>query len=251
MTKLAGKTAVITGASSGIGRAMALAFAREGASLVINYRQSADKAAALVEEITGAGGDARAMQADVADENAVRELVESARDCLGGIDIWVNNAGADILTGAGAALEDTDKLARLIETDLKGTMNSCWRVAPLMQQRGKGVILNMSWDLSVHGLGGRNPQMFSAVKAGVLGFSKSLAQSYAPQVRVNVLAPGWIATAFAENHMDQDYYEARIGEIPLRRFGRPEDVADAAVFLVSDAAGYITGQVVNINGGLI
>lgn len=251
MTKLAGKSAVITGASSGIGRAMALAFAREGASLVINYRQSTDRAAALVREITGSGGNALAVPADVADEEAVRQLVERARDSLGGIDIWVNNAGADILTGAGAELENADKLARLIDTDLKGTMNCCWQVAPLMRNKGKGVILNMSWDLSVHGFGGRNPQMFSAVKAGVLGFSKSLALSYAPEVRVNVLAPGWIATAFAENHMEQDYYEARIGEIPMRRFGRPGDVAAAAVFLVSDDAGYITGQVVNINGGLI
>lgn len=251
MAKLEGKTAVVTGASSGIGRAMALAFAREGARLVVNYKRSGEKAAALAEEIAAGGGQALAIQADVADENQVAALVDRAREYLDGIDIWVNNAGADILTGAGAELEDAEKLSHLIEVDLKGTMNSCWRVAPLMKERGQGVILNMSWDLSVHGLKGRNPQMFSAVKAGVLGFSKSLAWSYAPEVRVNVLAPGWIATAFAEGVMDQDYYEARIAEIPLRRFGKPEDVADAAVFLVSDAAGYITGQAVNINGGLI
>lgn len=251
MAKLEGKSAVITGASSGIGRAMALAFAREGARLVVNYNQSEGKASALAEEITGLGGEVLPVQANVTDENDVARLVASARNYLDGIDIWVNNAGADILTGAGAELEDAEKLAHLIEVDLKGTMNSCWSVAPLMKERGQGVILNMSWDLSVHGLKGRNPQMFSAVKAGILGFSKSLAWSYAPEVRVNVLAPGWIATAFAEEVMDQDYYEARIGEIPLRRFGKPEDVADAAVFLVSDAAAYITGQVVNINGGLI
>ncbi|MEJ2760011.1 MAG: SDR family oxidoreductase [Gammaproteobacteria bacterium] len=251
MGKLTGKSAVITGASSGIGRAIALAFASEGARLVVNYKHSQDKADELVGEIEGMGGQAVAVRADVADENDVMDLVVRAREFLTDIDIWINNAGADILTGRGAELEDTKKLSLLIDVDMKGTINSCWRIAPLMKERGGGVILNMSWDLSIHGFHGRNPQMFSAVKAGILGFSKSLAWSYAPEVRVNVLAPGWIETSFAEQQMEREYYQARIEEIPMRRFGKPVDVAAAAVFLASDEAAYITGQVININGGTV
>jgi len=109
----------------------------------------------------------------------------------------------------------------------------------------------MSWDLAMHGISGRNPQMFAAVKAGVIGFSKAFTKSYGPEVRVNVLAPGWIETEFAHEVMPDDYYQARINEIPLRRFGTPEDVAQAALFLASDNASYMTGEVININGGLI
>lgn len=251
MAKLEGKCAVITGASSGIGRAIALAFAREGTKLVVNYNRSGNRAQALVNEITELGGDVLAVRADISDDSQVMELVDSSRDFLKQIDIWVNNAGADILTGRNAKISDAEKLSLLVDVDLKGTINSCWQIAPLMKKQGSGVILNMSWDLSTHGFHGRNPQMFSAVKAGILGFSKSLAWSYAPEVRVNVLAPGWIETSFAEEVMAQEYYDARISEIPMQRFGKPGDVASAAVFLASDAAAYITGQVININGGTI
>jgi 3-oxoacyl-[acyl-carrier protein] reductase len=120
-----------------------------------------------------------------------------------------------------------------------------------MEQAGHGVIINMTWDLAIHGFQGRNPQMFAAVKAGVRGFSQSLAKSVAPDVRVNLLAPGWIETAFAEELMKTTYYQERISEIPLSRFGKPEDVANAALYLASDEASYITGQIININGGLV
>jgi 3-oxoacyl-[acyl-carrier protein] reductase len=129
-------------------------------------------------------------------------------------------------------------------------MRCCWAAAAQMRSQGRGVILNMSWDLSLHGFPGRNPQLFAAAKAGVIGFSKSLAMEFAPQVRVNVLAPGWIETAYAGSAMPRDYHAARIAEIPLGRFGTAEDVAGAALFLASDQASYITGQVLNINGGL-
>ena len=251
MQRLKGKTAVITGASNGIGNAIARHFAGEGADLVIHYHRSSDKAESLRAELAAAGRRVETVQADVADLDECRRLVQEAREALGGIDIWVNNAGADILTGDGAKMEDAEKLSRLIDVDLKGTINTCWEVAPLMKERGSGVILNTSWDLSIHGFHGHNPQMFSAVKAGVLGFSKSLARTYAPEVRVNILAPGWIETAFAEEVMHQEYYQARVDEIPLKRFGTPDDVAKTALFLASDDAGYLTGQVININGGIV
>ncbi|OGT66326.1 MAG: hypothetical protein A3I13_02215 [Gammaproteobacteria bacterium RIFCSPLOWO2_02_FULL_47_50] len=250
MLQLEQKTAVITGASSGIGRSMALAFAREGARVVVNYNNSVARAETVVSEIRSNGGHAVAIQANVGHPDQVENLIRTTQAEFGKIDIWVNNAGADILTGSGAKLSDEEKLHQLIEIDLKGTIACCWALVPVMQGQGRGVIINMSWDLAIHGFHGRNPQMFAAVKAGVLGFSRSFASTYGPVIRVNILAPGWIHTSFAEEMMDRKYYEARISEIPLGRFGTPEDVAEAAVFLASDASSYMTGEMIKINGGL-
>ena len=242
---------MVTGASSGIGRAIALAFAGEGARVAVNYNRSEERAQDVVREIRGLSGQALAVQADIADPDAVAGLIETAVAEFGRIDVWVNNAGADILTGSGARLADRQKLSMLTDVDLKGTIQCCWAVADVMQRQGGGVIINMSWDQAVHGYQGTNPQMFSAVKAGIHAFSKSLAKTVAPAVRVNVLAPGWIATAFAAEVMEQDYHAERLKEIPLKRFGTPEDVAAAAVFLASDESAYITGAVLNVGGGVV
>lgn len=250
--RLQGKTAVITGASTGIGRAIARLFAAQGARVGINYNRSRAEAVNLAAEIERDGGSAFAVQADVSSPDDVDRLVAETLERLGGrIDVWANIAGADILTGEGAQLEDRAKLTRLIDVDLRGTIYCCWRVAPIMQQQhGGGVILNMSWDLVLQGMEGRNPEMFAAVKAGVMGFSKCLARSFAPQVRVNDLAPGWIETAFAQEEMRQDFYQSVIAKTPLERFGSPEDVAWAALYLASDEAAFITGQTLKVNGGL-
>ena len=250
MPQLKDKTTVITGSSSGIGRAIALAFAGEGARVVVNYNKSRERAQEVVREIQGLPAQALAVQADVADADAIGNLIDTARAEFGRIDVWVNNAGADILTGAGAALTDRQKLARLIEVDLKGTIQCSWAAAEVMQRQGHGVIINLSWDQAPYGYRGTNPQMFSAVKAGVQAFSKSLAKTVAPAVRVNVLAPGWIATSFATDVMEEEYYRARCAEIPLQRFGAPADVARAAVFMASDNASYITGTTLNVGGGV-
>jgi 3-oxoacyl-[acyl-carrier protein] reductase len=249
--RLQGRKAVVTGASSGIGRAMALAFGAEGCDVIVNYRRSARRAEEVVEEIRARGTQAFAVGADVSASDGVAELLARARQHLGTPDIWINNAGADILTGDGARADDVTKLRALLDVDLKGTMECCWAIAPHMVAAGRGVILNMSWDLALRGLRGRNPQMFAAVKAGVLGFSRALAKDLAPAVRVNVLAPGWIRTAFADGVMAPEYLEQRRREIPMGRFGLAAEVAAAAVFLASDDAAYITGQVLNINGGLV
>lgn len=248
--RLAGRRAVVTGASSGIGRAIALAFAREGAKVVVNYAHSAARAAEVVATIVAAGGTAQAVQADVAQADAVEGLVREAERALGGIDIWANIAGADILTGDGAKASLLAKLNHLIDVDLRGTMLCAWAVAPLMQAQGGGVILNMSWDLALRGMAERHAEMFAATKAGVTGFTRSLARSLAPIIRVNEVAPGWIATAFAETAMTPECRAQVLAQIPLARFGSPDDVAAAALFLCSDDAAFITGQTLKVNGGL-
>ena len=248
--RLAGRRAVVTGASSGIGRAIALAFAREGAKVVVNYAHSAARAAEVVATIVAAGGTAQAVQADVAQASAVEGLVRDAERALGGIDIWANIAGADILTGDGAKASDLAKLNHLIDVDLRGTLLCAWAVAPLMQAQGGGVILNMSWDLALRGMAERHAEMFAATKAGVTGFTRSLARSLAPIIRVNEVAPGWITTAFAETAMAPEYRAQVVAQTPLARFGSPDDVAAAAVFLCSEEAAFITGQTLKVNGGL-
>ena len=151
MSRLEDKVTVITGASSGIGRAIALAYAGEGAQVVVNYNKSEGRAQDVVGEIQGLQGQAIAIQADVADQDSVNSLIETATTRFGPIDVWVNNAGADILTGSGAELADREKLSVLVDVDLKGTIQCCWSVAEIMQRQGRGVILNMSWDQAAHG----------------------------------------------------------------------------------------------------
>ena len=250
--RLHGKRAVVTGASSGIGRAVAQLLAHEGAQVVVNYRASRAAAESVVAEITARGGVATALQADVSVESDVQRLVSAAAAALGGgFEIWVNLAGADILTGASAALSDNAKLTRLIETDLRGTMLASWAATPILAAAERSCIINTSWDLALHGMAGRNPEMFAAVKAGITGFTRALARSLAPRIRVNEVAPGWIETAFATTAMADDYRQQVIDLTPLRRFGQPQDVASAVVFLASDEAAFVTGQTLMVNGGLV
>lgn len=246
---LAQQRALITGASSGIGRAIALAFARAGADVIIAYHQREAEAHAAAREATAFDIDASVIQADLARPDDADRLVNEAFTRFGRIDVWVNNAGSDILTGAVARLAPREKLDRLINVDLRATVLCSWAAAERMQaQRAGGVILNMSWDHALTGMVGREAEVFAAVKGGVQAFSVSLARTVAPAVRVNVLAPGWITTAFATELSDGE--RERIAQsTPLGRWGDPEDVAQAAVFLASPAASFLTGVVLPINGG--
>ncbi|HKE78323.1 MAG TPA: SDR family oxidoreductase, partial [Solirubrobacteraceae bacterium] len=217
----------MTGASSGIGRAIAETFAAEGATVLLTYRTSSEGAREVADAIAGRGGRALVAQADLGTREACERLVARARDELGRVDVWVNNAGADVLTGDAAAWEWERKLDTLLAVDLKGTIACSYAIGEIMrgQERG-GAIVNMSWDHATTGMAGENPQLFSAVKGAVLGFSKSLAHALFPDVRVNVLSPGWIETSFAE-HADRDFYESVAQATPLKRWGRPQDVAAA------------------------
>jgi 3-oxoacyl-[acyl-carrier protein] reductase len=249
---LTGRAVVVTGASSGIGQAIALAMARAGADVAVTYRVNAHGAQETAASISALGRRSVALQVDLANGAAgIRAMGDAARSALGGLDVWVNNAGADILTGEGDTLSDLEKLDLLLTVDLRGTMLASWEAVALLdaQPRG-GAIINMSWDHVLTGMEGRNPQMYSAVKGGILSFSKSLARSVAPRIRVNVLAPGWIETAFGSN-LDEARRQAVAASTPLGRWGTPEDVAGAAVFLASPAASFMTGQMMMIGGGIV
>lgn len=163
--------------------------------------------------------------------------------------MWVNNAGADILTGEAASWPSDRKLQALLDLDLQATIRCSKAVAPRLR-RG-GLILNMGWDhAATGGIGGDDVELHAAVKAAVLGFSKALARSVAPDVRVNVLCPGWIETAFGAG-ADRSFHERVAASTPMRRWGTPDDVAATAVWLASPRASFITGQAININGGVV
>src|SRR5213076_861087 len=247
---LDGKVAVVTGASSGIGRAIALAYAAAGADVAVTYRKNRRGADETADGARAAGRRAEAIRADVAEQGDLDALAETLRRTFGHVDVWVNNAGADILTGDAARLSRTEKLDRLLAVDLRGTLLASWKAVELMDvQPSGGVILNMSWD---HVLGGglksEYAQVFCAAKGGVYSFSRALAHSVAPRIRVNVLGPGWIETAYG-SELDPAVKQRISAKIPLARWGTPEDIAYAAVYLASDAAAYVTGQMLLINGG--
>jgi 3-oxoacyl-[acyl-carrier protein] reductase len=241
----------VTGASSGIGRAIAEAYAAAGAVVLLTHRESPERAREVADAVAARGGRALVRQADLATRNACERLVADARETLGRLDVWVNNAGADVLTGDAAVWEWERKLDTLLAVDLKGTIACSYAAGDVMreQERG-GTIVNMSWDHVTTGMAGENPQLFAAVKGGVLAFSKSLARALAPDVRVNVLCPGWIETAFGE-HADPEFHRSVAQHTPLGRWGRPQDVAGAALYLASPEAGFVTGQAINVNGGVV
>jgi 3-oxoacyl-[acyl-carrier protein] reductase len=241
----------VTGASSGIGRGIAETFGAEGAMVLLTHHASPERAREVADAIVARGGRALVRQADLATRDACERLVADAREQLGRIDVWVNNAGADVLTGEAAGWEWERKLDLLLAVDLKGTIACSYAIGEVMreQERG-GAIVNMSWDHVTTGMAGENPQLFAAVKGGVLAFSKSLARSLAPAVRVNVLCPGWIETSFGEQ-ADPDFHRSVAQDTPLGRWGSPEDVAGAAVYLASPEAAFVTGQAINVNGGVV
>lgn len=246
---LAGLAVLVTGGSSGIGRAIAVAAATAGADVALTYRANEDGARQTASAIQALGRRATVQQLDVTDDAAVRAAGLAARQALGRLDVWVNNAGADILTGDAASLTDVQKLDLLLAVDLRGTVLASWHAAALLGEHG-GVIINMSWDHVLTGMPGVNPQMFAAVKGGVLAFSKSLARTVAPRVRVNVIAPGWIETAFGTG-LDEAVRLQIAGATPMQRWGTPDDVAGAVVFLASPAAAFLTGQMLMVGGGIV
>jgi 3-oxoacyl-[acyl-carrier protein] reductase len=245
--ELAGLRCLVTGSTSGIGRAIALELATAGADVIVHGRSLA-AASDLVSQITQRGVRSGVLLAELRLPEHRSGLVESAWRLWDGIDAWVNNAGADTLTGEAADWPFERKLQELLAVDVSATMLLGREVGRRMKERGSGVIVNMGWDQAETGMEGDSGQLFAAAKAAVMAFSKSLALSLAPEVRVNCLAPGWIRTAWGESASAR-WQERVRRETPLGRWGTPEDVAAAARWLVSPAASFLTGQVVRVNGG--
>ncbi len=234
---LEGKTALVTGGSRGIGRAIAVELAEAGASVVVGYRSGGDEANAVVSEIGG-----RAVEADVSDAEEARRLVEEAGD----LDILVNNAG---LTRDGVLARMTDEDWRaVIETNLSSVFYTCRAAARGMMRKRSGAIVNVSSIVGVHGNWGQ--ANYAASKAGIIGFTKSLARELGSRnVRANVVAPGYVKTRLTDV-LPEDATKAMLDNTPLGRLGEPSDVAGAVRFLCSDEASFITGEVLLVDGGL-
>jgi 3-oxoacyl-[acyl-carrier protein] reductase len=244
--RLAEKTAIVTGASRGIGRSIALSLAREGAAVVVNFRKNEEAATQVAGEISKAGGRAACFQADVSDFAQAQDLIAYAVEQFGDLHILVNNAGATrdglIMT---MAEEDWDFV---IETNLKSTFNCARAAVRHMIRRRFGRIINIS---SVAGqMGNPGQTNYSASKAGQIGFTKALAREVASRnITVNAIAPGYIDTDLTRDLPEKTITDI-LNMVPLKRMGLPEDIAEAAVYLASDQAGYVTGQVLSIDGGM-
>jgi 3-oxoacyl-[acyl-carrier protein] reductase len=244
------KNVLVTGASSGIGRAIALRCAQAGADLAITYRKNQEGAEATAREIQGLGRRAEVLRIDVSREQDIEALATQLSRQFSPVDVWINNAGADILTGDGGRLSRLQKLDLVLAVDLRGTVLASWAAVELMRKQGGGTIINMAWDHILQGMEGENPGVYAAAKGGVASFSRSLARDVAPDIRVNILAPGFIETAFGEE-ANPEFRRKVVEMTPMRRWGKPDDVAGAAVFLASDESAFLTGQTIMVNGGVV
>jgi len=250
MGRLDGRVAVVTGASRGIGRAIALALGQAGADVVVDYAQAGAQADSVVREVESLGRRAMAVRADVALPADVQRLLDQTLASFGRVDAWVNNAGADILTGPARTWPEETKWDRVMAVDLKGTWLCSRTAAAAMSERGEGVIVNVSWDHVAHGMGNPAAAIYAAAKGGVSAMSRCLAREFAPRVRVNVVAPGWIMTDWLAGS-DEATRRTVAAATPLGRWGTPADVASAVVFLVSPEASFISGETILVGGGVV
>jgi 3-oxoacyl-[acyl-carrier protein] reductase len=248
--ELKGCRAAVLGSTSGIGRAVALELAAGGADVIVHGHRSREAAEEVADLVRGHGVRSEVLMADLTDRTAGDDLAERAWATWGGLDAWLHIAGADTLTGEGSRLSFDEKLDRLLAIDVVATMRLCRSVGRLMKQAGAGTVVTMGWDQAATGMEGDSGELFAATKGAVMAFTRSLAISLAPQVRVNAVAPGWIKTKWGEG-ASRSWQDRVLRETPLQRWGTPEDVARVARFLISPTAGFLTGQIVNINGGAV
>jgi 3-oxoacyl-[acyl-carrier protein] reductase len=247
MERLKNRIAIVTGAGQGIGRALALGLAREGAKVVVAEIEEKN-ALAVQREIEGAGGTALAIATDVSNEASVQAMVSDSQRQFGRIDILINNAGIFPVSSVEEMPEQ--EWDRVIGTNLIGAFLCSRAVARIFLQQGSGRVISITSGRAFQGA--KNAAHYASSKAGIIGFSKSLALELAPrQITVNVICPGITDTAQPRGHQSEEQIYAQAQKIPLGRIGQPEDLVGAAVFLSSDAAAFITGQTVIVNGGSI
>lgn len=247
MSDLTGKTAIITGASRGIGAEIAKRFATAGAKVVVNYSGSQAKAEAVVESIKENGGEAIAVKANVADSEAVKAMVDETMTTFGSVDILVNNAG---ITRDNLMMRmKDDEWDDVINTNLKGVFVCTKAVTRQMMKQRSGRIVNIASIVGVMGNAGQ--ANYVASKAGVIGLTKTTARELASRgITANAVAPGFITTDMTDT-LNEDIQKTMMAQIPLGRFGKPEEVAKAALFLASDEASYMTGQTLHLDGGMV
>jgi 3-oxoacyl-[acyl-carrier protein] reductase len=244
--RLAGKVAIVTGGSRGIGRAIAIRFGEEGARVVVNYEANADKAATVVDQIRAGGSEAIAIAADVSSSADVERLVAQSVDEFGRIDILSNNAGIMVAKGV---LETTEEeWDRTIDVNLKGAYLCSKAVAPLMIRQQGGTIINMSSNSGLYHPSAMRFTEYVVSKAGMNGLTKAMALALGPYITVNAICPGWIRTEMVED-TDPAIVQRILDETALRRWGTPDDVAGCAVFLASAEASFITGELLIVAGG--
>jgi 3-oxoacyl-[acyl-carrier protein] reductase len=247
---LSGRRIAVTGAARGIGRAMALEFARAGADLVLHARSPSAEALAVCEECRQLDRQADLITQDFSGPCDWQAFIDRAWNFDHRIDGWINNAGADLLTTPDSSRSFAEKLQLLLDVDVRSTLLLSNEIGRRMRDSGRGVIINIGWDQAERGMAGESGELFAAAKSAIMGFTRSLAVSLAPTVRVNCIAPGWIRTAWGEQ-ASQGWQDRVVRETPLARWGTPQDIARLARFLISDDAAYITGQVINANGGAV
>ena len=259
--ELSGKVFMVTGSSSGIGRAIAIAFAAQGADIILHGRQASTAIENVAKQVESFGCKAHKLYGDFSDVTLLESFVESAWQWQGHVDGWINNAGGDVLTGAWKDRTFAEKLDYLLKTDVTASLMLSRCAGAKMKnqpdtasksaqnnEHPTGVILNIGWDQAWQGMEGDAGELFATTKGAVMAMTKSLAQSLAPQVRVNCIAPGWIETTWGQQ--TSEYWNQRAkAESLMNRWGSPEDIAAAALYLCSPKSSFVSGQILPVNGG--